>query len=210
MERRRAPWRASPLGGLGKHMTIAFRGVLRWGLAACGALAAAVGAYAATLVSTGNFHELVPSEAFRSAQPSQELILRLRREHGLATILNLRGASVGRPWYDDEAKAARAAGVQLISFRMSAATELTPDEVRRLIAIMRDAPKPILIHCRSGADRTGIASALYLAALKGADEERAEWQLSPLYGHVAFYGLPSFAMDRTWEATEPSLGFFGS
>jgi protein tyrosine/serine phosphatase len=76
---------------------------------------------------------------------------------------------------------------------------------------MRDAPKPILIHCRSGADRTGLASALYLAAIAKTNEKTAEGQMSIFYGHL---GLPimsrAFAMDRTFEMMEPLLGFLNS
>ena len=31
-------------------------------------------------------------------------------EHGIATVINLRGANPGRPWYDAEAEAVRRAG----------------------------------------------------------------------------------------------------
>lgn len=186
------------------------RSVRRWAIALGVSVAALTGAYAGVLVATNNFHELVPGEVYRSAQPSPADLRAIEATYGVASVLNLRGASAGKGWYDAEAAAARAAGVTLIDFRMSASSELTPVEVERLIQTMRDAPKPLLIHCRSGADRTGAASALYLAAIKHADEETAEWQLSPLYGHIATWGLPSFAMDRMWETAEPSLGFHDS
>lgn len=182
----------------------------RWALSIGLAAAATVAGYAGLLVATGNFHVLVAGEAYRVAQPSPDRIRQIKADYGLASILNLLGENVGKPWYDAEAAAAREAGVTLLNFRMSAAGELNAAEVAKLIGIMRDAPKPLLIHCRNGADRSGIASALYLAALKGADEETAEWQLSPLYGHVAIQGMPNFAMERTWEANEPALGFNGS
>ncbi len=73
---------------------------------------------------------------------------------------------------------------------------------------MRDAPKPLLIHCLAGADRTGLASALYVAGVEGRGELAAEWQLSIAYGHV---GVPvlsrAWAMNQTWEKMEAWLGF---
>jgi len=86
---------------------------------------------------------------------------------------------------------------------MSSSSEISTEEAEQLKAIFRDAPKPILIHCRSGADRTGLAAVIYLQQLAGVDEETAEWQLSPLYGHIGIPWLsPTFAMDRAWEMLE--------
>ena len=43
------------------------------------------------------------------------------------------------------------------------------------------------------------------------DEETAEWQLTPIYGHFGIPFLsPSFAMDETWEELEPLFGIEGS
>jgi protein tyrosine/serine phosphatase len=72
---------------------------------------------------------------------------------------------------------------------------------------MKDAPKPLLIHCLSGADRTGLASALYLAAVSKTNEKVAEGQMSIFYGHIALSISRAFAMDRTFEKLEPLLGF---
>ena len=84
-------------------------------------------------------------------------------------------------------------------------------EIVRLVALMRDAPKPLLIHCRAGADRSGLAASLYLAAIDGAGEERAEAQLSFRFGHIGIPWLSeTYAMDETWEALETWLGFGGS
>jgi protein tyrosine/serine phosphatase len=72
---------------------------------------------------------------------------------------------------------------------------------------MRDAPKPILIHCQAGADRTGLVSVLYLQQIAGIDEETAEEQLSVRFGHIGIPYLSStFAMDRSWENLEKVFG----
>jgi protein tyrosine/serine phosphatase len=98
-----------------------------------------------------------------------------------------------------------------VDFRMSASRELTQSEAERLLAILNAADKPLLIHCQSGADRSGLAAALYLAAIARHGEAAAEDQLSIRYGHI---GLPhvssAYAMDRTWETLERWLGFSGS
>jgi protein tyrosine/serine phosphatase len=166
-----------------------------------------VGGYFSYLAATDNFHTVIPGELYRSSQPSAEAITDLEKHYGIKTILNLRGESNKPDWYNVEVAQAKALNITHIDFSMSAGSELSEEKAQALIKIMRDAPKPILIHCRSGADRTGLASALYLAAIAKSNEKTAESQMSIFYGHL---GLPisrSFAMDRTFEKMEPLFGF---
>lgn len=169
-------------------------------------VAAATMLYLAALQWTGNFHTVVAGEVYRSAQPSSRAIDAYAKAYGIRTILNLRGESNAR-WYRDEAAAAGRDGIRLINFPMSSSSVISLKETQALMAILRDAPKPLLIHCKAGADRTGLVSTLYLQQIAGVDEETAEWQLSAIYGHVALPYLSStFAMDEAWEALEKSFG----
>lgn len=166
--------------------------------------------YGSWLVATDNFHTVLAGELYRSAQPSSAELSRYGREYGIRTVVNLRGAQPGSPWYEAEIAAAAKLGLEHRDFGISAGAILEPDEADRLIALLSQAPKPILIHCRSGSDRTGLAAALYLAAIAGVEEEEAEEQLSILYGHFSLPFTPSFPMDLSFEAMEEDLGFVGS
>ncbi|MDX3929623.1 MAG: tyrosine-protein phosphatase [Shinella sp.] len=170
-------------------------------------LAILAGLHAAHLLLTGNFHEVVAGELYRSSQPSPVEIASMKRDYGIRTIINLRGAARGKAWYDDEVAAAKALDINHVDFPMSAARELNADEATRLIALMRDAPKPILIHCKAGADRTGLAAAFYAAGIAKLGELAAEQQISITYGHFSIFFSSAYAMDRTFEMMEPALGF---
>lgn len=170
-------------------------------------LLAAAGAYLGLLNLSGNFHEVVPGELYRSAQLDPAHLNRMLERHDIKTVLNLRGQNTGSEWYDNEIRVTQAAGVKHIDFRMSSSRELTPQRADELLAIMRDAPKPLLIHCRAGADRTGLASAMYLAAIAKQSEFAAEMQLWPIYGHLALYYNGAMAMNRSFETFEEHLGF---
>ncbi len=172
-----------------------------------GLLLLAGGGYYLYLQVTNNFGTVIAGEVYRSSQPSAQAIGQFEKQYGIKTILNLRGESNNAKWYTDEVQESKALNIVHINFGMSAGRELTPEQAKELIAIMRDAPKPLLIHCQAGADRTGLASALYLAAVAGKGESAAEGQLSLRYGHVPFSFSRAFAMDRTFEKMEPSLGF---
>ncbi|MFD1795352.1 protein tyrosine phosphatase [Paracoccus aurantiacus] len=184
---------------------------IRRGLAVLGILLIGCIGYLAYLQLSGNFHEVSPGAVYRAAQMDGQKLVRWNRDHKIASVLNLRGQDDGTDWYETEKAVTDRLGIKHIDFRMSASSELTADEARKLIEIMRDAPKPMLIHCKSGADRTGLASALYVAGIDGGTEGEAERQLSAIYGHI---GLPAvsaaYAMDKTWERMEPELGFYDS
>lgn len=167
--------------------------------------------FAGYLHLTGNFHTVIEGRVYRAAQISPENLEKWQTEHGIATVLNLRGENTGKDWYDAEVEASQRLGITHIDFRMASSRKLDQEQAQQLIDLMRDAPKPLLIHCMGGADRTGLASALYLAAIEGAGEYAAEKQLSPRYGHIVMPWISrAFAMDETWENLEPWLGFHDS
>lgn len=166
------------------------------------------GVYLGTLQLVGNFHEVVPGTLYRAAQITPEHLSDYKKQYGIRTVINLRGANPGSDWYDAELKASDALGISHLDFRMSASRVLSQQRAEELIALMRSAPKPLLIHCQGGADRSGLASALYLAAIAGAQEEAAERQLSLLFGHIGIpYLSAAYPMDESWEDFEPWLGF---
>ncbi len=167
------------------------------------AVPALLGIYFGALQLTGNFHEVIPGELYRSSQPTGEALAHYIKAHGIRTVINLRGENRDSDWYVSEMSVSQKLGVDHIDFPMSALHVLKPQRTAELIRIMRDAPKPILIHCRSGADRTGLAAAIYLDRIAGQDEERAEGQLSMLYGHISIPFLSrTYAMDETWKALQ--------
>ncbi|MBB3772867.1 uncharacterized protein (TIGR01244 family) [Angulomicrobium tetraedrale] len=166
-----------------------------------------VGSYAGWAYGNGNLHTVLDGELYRSATLPPEQLREVLATRGIRTIINLRGPSEDSAWYREEAKIADAAGVRLVNLTWSARRELTDEQVRDYLATLADVPRPILVHCRSGADRTGLASALYLAVVKKADELTAESQLSLRFGHFSLPFMPFYAMDETFERLEPQLGY---
>ena len=78
-----------------------------------------------------------------------------------------------------ETAAAARLGIAHIDFAMSDRRPLSGADATRLVALMRAAPKPLLIYCRAGSDRTGPAAALYLASVDGIAIERYATSASP-------------------------------
>lgn len=170
----------------------------------------AAGLYAGVTAARGNLHTVIEGELYRSATLSSPQLAAALTAFKVRTIVNLRGAAPNQAWYQEEARLAVEHGAELVDLRWSARSELTDAQVAEFMARIAEAPRPILIHCRSGADRTGLAAALFLAAIKHVDEETAESQLSLWFGHIAIPFMPFYAMDETFERLEPSLGYVGS
>jgi protein tyrosine/serine phosphatase len=184
----------------GKKVMHAF---FKWTGISVSVVVSALGIYLLAIQLTGNFAVVVPGELYRSNQPTSARLQDYAIRYEIRTVVNLRGHDDKAGWYREEAAAARRLGIELIDFPMQADRRIDAKTATELAAILRDAPRPILIHCRSGADRTGLASVIYLSRVARADEETAERQLSLRYGHIAIPFLsPTYAMDESWEDFE--------
>lgn len=189
-------------------MAIKLRRAVKTVASASGLAVISLTSYLAYISLTGNFDTLVAGEVYRSAQVFGTDLEDYVAQHGIKSVLNLRGADPNSSWYPAEVAESKRLGLVHADFPMSASIPLSPEQVFALIDVMRSLPKPMLIHCRNGSDRTGLASALYLAAISEADEETAEGQLSLYYGHFAVpYLSQAYPMDETWEVMEAVLGF---
>ncbi len=147
-------------------------------------VAAAAGGYAIYVrVIRNNFHEVVEGKVYRSAQPSPEQLADYVDTYGIRTIINLRGKSSGE-FYQATHATARRLGVPCHDVRLTATSLPSVPELRKLIDLLESAPRPILVHCRDGADRTGVASVMAEMAVGGSSFREARDQLSIRYLHI--------------------------
>ena len=128
-----------------------------------------------------NLHQL-DEMMWRSNQPSPKQVAEIA-EMGIKNILNLRGARSVGTW-QLEAEACAKYGIRLYDF--TARSRAAPDkqmlyDARDLFACL-DGPS--LMHCKSGADRAGLMSALYMLVVKNVGARQALAQLSFKYLHV--------------------------
>ena len=126
-----------------------------------------------------NFHLVTPG-VFRSNQPTHGRFERMAKI-GIRTVINLRGEGP-HPRYLFEAESCRALGLRLVSTQLSARKAAPREQILRLFELLREAEQPVVMHCKSGADRAGFASALHLLA-EGHPIEAARRQLHPRFLH---------------------------
>jgi len=135
---------------------------------------------------------------FRAAQLSSNHLKLLIRDEAIKTIINLRGENQQEEWYRAELAAAANLSVHYVNLPLSANEEPDDATLKTLIDTMRQATQPTLIHCEGGADRSGLASALYRLVIMGDTPEQAARQLSFRYGHFPWLISRTGAMDRAF------------
>lgn len=129
-----------------------------------------------------NFDQVAPG-VFRSNQPD------VRRFHayaqaGLKSVINLRGEA-DAPFFEITRKSCDAFGLTLHSLpKLSATRAPSPEAALQVLEQFETAEKPMLIHCKSGADRTGLFCLFYLVDQCGKTVAEARSQLSFRYKHV--------------------------
>jgi protein tyrosine phosphatase (PTP) superfamily phosphohydrolase (DUF442 family) len=159
---------------------------LRWFallLSTCIVLAALI--HGRHLLWGGNFHTVLPGEVYRSAQPSKLQLEDWIRRYRIRTIINLRGDNV-EPWYYEEHDTGRALGVKVVDVGLWAKHAPLAEEFRLLVTTLAEAPRPILVHCNSGGDRSGLAAAVAVLLSRDYDITCARRQLSVYFGHNPF------------------------
>jgi protein tyrosine/serine phosphatase len=159
----------------------------------------AAAAYVLYIIACDNFHVVSVGQVYRSGQMSAGTLAGVIREHGIRTVLNFRGASPKQAWYSVETNVTHQLGVQHLDFALSAGREVSEQEIETILDSIQRAPKPILIHCNGGADRTGLISALYLYTVEGKPSDVADRELTAFYGHIPYlHWRNSVAMDYSF------------
>lgn len=129
-----------------------------------------------------NVSEIAPG-VWRSSQPDPRLLRRFS-ERGVRAILNLRGTtSFGS--YALERETCAALGLELVDFEMHSRRLPPAETILALDRIFADIVQPFVMHCKSGADRTGFAAGLFLLLRTDAPPEAALRQLSWRHFHMA-------------------------
>jgi protein tyrosine phosphatase (PTP) superfamily phosphohydrolase (DUF442 family) len=142
-----------------------------------------------------NKHRL-GANAWRAAQPAPHHIGALAR-HGVRTIINLRGERACGSYWLEQAACERH-GITLINFQVRSRQAPTADQIKGAKELFDSIEYPMLMHCKSGADRAGLMSVLYLHLKEGVPLEEAKKQLALRYGH--FRQADTGVLDRVFDS----------
>jgi hypothetical protein len=160
-----------------------------------------------------NFHWVEPGKAARAAQAYAGFLAPFLRSRGIRAVINLRGSNPGYRWWRYETSVCARLGIVHRDVKLNSRQLPTRAMLLELLDAFASAPKPFLLKCSGGQDRTSFAAALYLLDLKGwsaaaqADAQFARWpylhlprreqrwlRLFPRFAHEKAAGVPL----RTW------------
>jgi protein tyrosine/serine phosphatase len=124
----------------------------------------------------------ISDDFVRTNQPWPHQLARWKAR-GVRTIVNLRGSADGGS-QRIEREACAALGLKLIEFRISSKEAPSREQILGARRLFDEIAYPALMHCKSGADRTGLMAVLYLHFRKGRPIREAIEQLSLRYLHL--------------------------
>ncbi|WP_457595736.1 tyrosine-protein phosphatase [Hydrogenimonas sp.] len=108
-----------------------------------------------------NLHEIAPG-VYRSAQPTPWQLARLKKKLGLKSVVNLRGDNPRSAVHQIEKRACERLGLELFFVEFYSRSMPERFRLEALKEAFEQAPRPMLIHCKAGADRSSLAAVLYL------------------------------------------------
>ncbi len=148
-----------------------------------------------------NFHIVEKCRFYRSGRLTENELRHTIDKYRLQTIIKL---NRGLESYEFTRRVTREAGIDFFNIKLSAVRHPKRYQLLRLWNIYKTARYPILVHCGGGADRSGVASVVYVLQRTG-DFEKAIQQLSFFpYRHIPWFGFGT--LDETFAMYRPYHG----
>ena len=152
-------------------------------------------------IPTENLQNLfmVTDSVYRSEQPDEKSFKDLFKL-GISSILNLRTTDT-----DVEVVKDKKFNLYLVEMR---AEYIEEDKVIQALKIIKTAPKPILIHCKHGSDRTGLIMAMYRIVFQGWDKQSAieEMKDGEFGFHFIYFNITNFINNADITKIKKALG----
>jgi protein tyrosine/serine phosphatase len=153
-----------------------------------------------TLDGVPNLNQVAPN-FYRSAQPTAEGFKAAEKALHLKAVVDLRSLH-------SDTDLIKGTNIQFYSVPMNA-WHITSDEVITALKLIKAAQSKgaVLVHCRHGADRTGVVVAMYRMVYQGWSKEQAldEMEHGGFNFHAIFANIPNFVMNADIEVYKAAL-----
>lgn len=132
-------------------------------------------------LASHNFGVVEEGVLYRSAAPNEVFLREICERYRIATIVVLTHRIPAH-----EERIVSELGITIAHFPMSARRTPKDETVDAFLAVINDsARQPVLVHCRAGADRTGVLVASKRMAHDGWTHQEAMEEMS-FYSHISF------------------------
>jgi protein tyrosine phosphatase (PTP) superfamily phosphohydrolase (DUF442 family) len=130
-----------------------------------------------------NLHQ-VADGVWRGGQPTPGQLRAFARRGGRSVVSLRAGRGFGS--LPLEIDACREAGLTYHNLVIRSRRLPSREELRAAACLFETMERPVLLHCMSGADRSGFALALFLMLAENRPVAEARRQLSLRYGHIRY------------------------
>jgi protein tyrosine/serine phosphatase len=146
----------------------------------------------------------ISDELVRANQPWPHQIAAWK-DRGIRTIVNLRGG-FDASFHALERDACERLALNLVDFTITSREVPSRDRVLGAKRLFETLEYPALMHCKSGADRAGVMSVLYMHFRKGKTIREALEQLHLRYLHIkqGKTGVLDYTFERYLAEGEPA------
>ena len=127
----------------------------------------------------------LPGNMYRSNQPYPYQILRYKNKYDIKTVINLRGKRKCSSFYLEK-KCCIDNNIALYNFPITSRDLPSRETIMDFFYLLDKIKYPALMHCKSGADRAGIAACLYLIYKQNYNVDLALQQLSFKFLHIKY------------------------
>lgn len=159
-------------------------------------------AYTSIFRITKNFYEVDPGRFYRSAQMTPAELEETVQKFGIKTVISVRGYPQSILNMEPEAQTLARLGVHFYKFDLSTDYFPPQQDLLEILNLFKSSPLPILVHCRSGSDRTGLISAIYQIEEMKKPKSEAENQLSFEFWHVRSFHPAMIKFLRLYQGRE--------
>jgi protein tyrosine/serine phosphatase len=122
----------------------------------------------------------ISDELVRANQPWPYQV-KAWRDQGVRTIVNLRAGVDSHTILEEEA--CRRYGLKYVNYPVTSRDVPTPEQILGARGLFERLEYPAMMHCKSGADRAGLMSVLYMHFRKGRPIAESVDQLHLRFGH---------------------------
>ena len=130
-----------------------------------------------------NFHK-ISDGVYRSSQPTMSQLHRDVKKYNIKTILNLKGTNTNSAYYVFEVEKCKELGIKLIDIEIYSRSIPDANKIKLAKEIFENIEYPMWMHCKAGADRTGLYATLFqYFHLKMPIEKTNQLALIP-FGHL--------------------------
>jgi protein tyrosine phosphatase (PTP) superfamily phosphohydrolase (DUF442 family) len=152
---------------------------------------------------SNNFYEVESGVLYRSGEMRPADLGELIEKYRISSVLDLRisGETIQKDGVSEE-QIVSSHGAKYVNFPIATTRVPAKEDLLRLDGILHSVRTPLLIHCSTGALRTGVVTTLWLQEVRGMATEQAQKQLSPYFG----YSVVEY-LYKEWANKHPPLPY---